>query len=90
MATRLAPVRPGDLEGLAAIDSAPAPLTGEQVLKAVSGFATGALTLSERRLAALYKLGEAYRLWGARSEGVKAATGRVKAPAVTVSDTDST
>ena len=82
-------VEPGSAMGLAAIDAAPAPLTADQVLKAVSGYATGALMVPVNRLGALYKLGEAYRLWGARSEGVKQQHKAAASPKVEL-DTDST
>ena len=45
--------------------------------------------MPQSRLAAIYKLGEAYRLWGARSEGVKASKQR-RAPPAVESDSEST
>jgi len=82
-------IEPGNDGGLAAIEAAPAPLTADQVLKAVSGYAIGALMVPGPRLAALYKLGEAYRLWGARSEGVKAANKAAPKASFNVTDTES-
>ena len=66
------PIRAYRGRGLERIDALAASLTAEEVLKAVSAHAVGLLRLSREQQASLYKLGEAYRLWGARSEGVKA------------------
>ena len=46
------------------------PLAAEEVLKAVSAHAVGLLHSNKEQQASLYKLGEAHRLWGARSQGV--------------------
>jgi hypothetical protein len=74
------PIRARRGAGLARIDALSAPLTAEQVLKAVSAHVVGLLNLNKEQQASLYKLGEAHRLWGARSEGVRASHPRGKAP----------
>jgi hypothetical protein len=56
--------------GLTCIEALPAPLTAHEVLKAVSAHALGLLPLNKERLASLFKLGEAHRLWGPRGKGV--------------------
>jgi len=66
------PIRAYRGRGLERIDALSVPLTAEEVLKAVSAHAVGLLHLNKEQQASLYKLGEAYRLWGARSEGVRA------------------
>ena len=72
------PIRAYRGRGLERIDALPVSLTAEEVLKAISAHAVGLLHLNKEQLASLFKLGEAHRLWGARSEGVKASHPRVR------------
>jgi len=74
------PIRAYRGRGLERIDALSVPLTAEEVLKAVSAHAAGLLHLNKEQLASLRLLGEAYRLWGARSEGVKASRPRGRPP----------
>ena len=76
------PIRAMRGRGLEGIDALSVPLTAEEVLKAVSAHAVGLLHLNHEQLASLRLLGEAYRLWGARSEGVKAGRSRGGPPRV--------
>ena len=74
------PIRAYRGKGLERIDALPVSLTAEEVLKAVSAHAVGLLRLNKEQQASLYKLGEAHRLWGARSEGVRAGRPRGRPP----------
>ena len=77
------PIRAHRGRGLERIDELTASLTKEQVLKAASAHILGQLHLSKEQLASLFKLGEAYRLWGARSTGVTGSSGpRTRPPSV--------
>jgi len=76
------PIRAYRGRGLEKIEALGPPLTADQVLKAVSAHALGLLHFNKEQLGALYRLGEAHRLWGARSEGVKGAKSRPQAPGV--------
>jgi len=76
------PIRDHRGKGLARIEALDASLTAEQVLKAVSAHALGLLPLNKERLASLFKLGEAHRLWGPRATGAQGARDKRVAPRV--------
>jgi hypothetical protein len=76
------PIRARRGKGLERIDALSTSLTAEQVLKAVSAQVVGLLYLNKEQQASLYKLGEAHRLRGARSVGVKATRPRGPAPSL--------
>lgn len=78
--------RPRRVRGLAAIEHLPAALTPEQAIKLVSAHVLGLIELPKERKESLWKLGEALRLWGARSEGVRRSRQR-QAPPTVESDT---
>ena len=81
--------RPRRVRGLEAINALPAALTPDQAIKLVSAHVLGLIELPKERKESLWKLGEALRLWGARSEGVKQRRQRQAPPSVEP-DTDST
>ena len=62
-------------------------MTPEQAIKLVSAHVLGLIEIPKERKESLWKLGEALRLWGARSEGVKGPSKRTSKPAFEVEET---